>query len=70
MSKTHRIDGLNRRINRLEARIKCDQSELADLKERLARMTATRDFRLADEAEKQLQMFANIRNPAISIKGM
>ena len=70
MSKTHRIDGLNRRISRLESRIKCDQSELAGLKERLARMTATRDFRLADEAEKQLQMFANIRNPAIPLKGM
>lgn len=40
MSKKHRLEGLRRRIARLESRIKCDQDELAGLRRKACLMTA------------------------------
>lgn len=40
MSKKHRLEGLRRRIARLESRIKCDQKELEGLKRKATLMTA------------------------------
>jgi hypothetical protein len=40
MSKKHRLEGIRRRIARLESRIKCDQIELAGLKRKACVMTA------------------------------
>ena len=40
MSKKHRLEGLRKRIARLECRIKWDQAELAELKRKACLMTA------------------------------
>jgi hypothetical protein len=40
MSKKHRLEGLRRRIARLESRIKSDQMELEGLKRKATLMTA------------------------------